>query len=211
MLVSEAIAKVKDEGGLDATNSQILGWLNEAQRIIVAGAKWRMAELTIGTTINGQASYAIPDEIVDLEGVTVDGSPYTRASVKDLWNVKAGRASLRGTGGVFVPDFSISGDDYVPGIELYPVPEADDLLIGGLAALQPVTLTESDSLGVPEDIAPSLVDGAIGIGLRRMDERIPEADNLDARLQAGMQALTRRKNSRIGSGPVAIRLVENYG
>ena len=204
MNLGELVTALRTEGGTDATVAQAKSWLNDAHKRMVARAKWRMAQISLGTTVTDQAEYALDSDVVDLEGLLVGSAPYERASQRDLWKLKAGNATLSGPGGVYAPDFTSAG---VRQIELYPAPEVDGTAISGLAALLPATLVaDADVPIVPEDFHQALVTGAIAIALERQDERLAEAADFRTRFDQEVEMLRRRGNSLIGSGTVAIQV-----
>lgn len=200
MTLSELTKIVKEQGGFDHSDSVIQGWINDRYRQMVGRSQWRMAQITLGTTIAGTSEYPLPNDVVDLSGLMVGGVTYDRAGQKQLWDLKR-------TGGsqtVFVPDFTSTGTAQ---IELYPNPSTSGATIEGLAALLPSRLVDAaDTPIVPDDLQDALVDGAIATGLRRIDEHLPEADNYEQRFTDKTEELRRRLNSRIGSGPHMIRV-----
>lgn len=202
MTIAEIIAAAKTEGGLDATDAQVQGWVNNRLRRLYAESLWRMQERSLGVTVAGTGRYAIPADVADIRRVTVGGTPYSAASTEELWNLRAGTQYLSGLGGVFAPGY----DDTTDYIELWPVPDTAGQQIVALAAAVPADLTLSDTPAIPSDFHDLLVEGAIADGLARLDEHLQESDRWEARWTAGVERLRRRRNSRVGSGPQQIRV-----
>lgn len=201
--LSEISSGVASEGGFDVASTMIDGWVNEVYRKAVAKAQWLMRSLEVGPTVAGAATYALPAGVVDLAGLFLPDAAtgrqltYNRTSTEALWAVKAGTSRLAGSGGVFAPAFdSVS----VALVELYPVPTTSGLSITALAAMIPTTLTAADTPVIPEDMHGDLKDGAIALGLLRIDERPDAAALFEQRFQTMVGELRKRKNSRVGSG-----------
>lgn len=202
MTFDEIVDGVLAQGGFAVTRSVAGGWVNEVHRKAVADSQWQMRSLSLGPTVVDQAEYDIPERVVDIVGLYVvgdDGTPgdWRRISSTDLWNVKAGRSRIVREGGVFAAAF---GDADEKRIELYPAPETAGLEITALAAMVPVAMSSGSSPVIPDDMHGDLLDGAIALGLLRMDERADSAAAFDARFREMVGKLRRRKNSRVGSG-----------
>lgn len=207
MLFEEIVATVADQGGFDtratgSSTADVQGWVNEAYRKLVVRSRWRKAQVQIATTVVDQAEYALSDDVVDiLEGVIVDGAPYSSVGQETLWRLKNGNATA--DGGVWAGDYTDTGAQQ---IELYPAPAEAGLSIQALALLAPAALSDGDTPIVPVDFHDAIVDGAIATGLRREDERIAEADSYEARFREEIETLRRRGNMRLSSGPVQIQV-----
>ena len=200
MTFDEIVTGVLQQGGFPVANSEAGGWVNEVHKRAVAESQYVKREYAIGTTVAGQSSYDLPVAVIDLAKLYLAGEGtgrWERASVDDMWELRAGRASLRGSGGVFAPKFDT---DDTPQVELYPAPDQTGISIMVLAAVSPATMTSGDSPVIPEDMHGDLMDGAIALGLLRRDERPDSAAAFEAKLERMISKLTRRKNSRVGSG-----------
>jgi hypothetical protein len=204
MTADEIVDAVLAQGGFPSSQRSLaFGWLNEVHGRAVAESQWLMQSLELGVTVVGRAVYEIPDSVVDIVGLYLDDesgvnqpSNWEKVSTTDMWGLKSGRARRIGSGGVFAPAFGSAGEKRV---ELYPVPETAGVLIVTLAAVQPDTLVSGGSPVIPADMHGDLLDGAIALGLLRMDERADSAAVFDGRLREMVLKLTRRKNSRVGS------------
>lgn len=204
------VTAVKREGGFDATtanidDSTVLSWLNEAYRRLVGKARWRKSLRELGPTVVGQSQYTLADDVTDVAGLRVAGSaPWLRVSTSDLWEIQSGIRSYTGAG-VFAPDYQADG---TPVVELWPSPATGGDSISAIASVLPAALTTSPDVSpqVPVDFHQAIVDGAIGIGLHRIYERHDAAAPYDQRLDAAVQELERRGNSRVGSGPARAKV-----
>lgn len=208
MTFDELVEGVMAQGGF--TNAAMAGgWVNEVHRKAVSESQWLMQELALGSTVVDQTDYDIPANAVDIVGLylldTQTGLPldWQRISTTEMWDVKGKRQGIRGTGGVFSPKFGESGEKR---IELYPAPLVADVAITALAAMSPATMSSGMSPVIPEDMHGDLMDGAIALGLLRIDERPDSAALFDAKFGRMVTLLSRRKNSRVGSRTTRIRV-----
>lgn len=196
------ILKVRAEGGIDAGDDVIRGWLLDRIERMVVEAKWRRAEVAFASTTAGDATYANPANVVDVESVKVDGEPYGLATINELWDLKQGNAVLRGRGGVFAPWYSSDGS--AEGIELWPVPDAAGLDIVALCAIKPATTADASEPPVPSEFHYGIWGGAIADGLGLTEERLSAAGFWEAKFETATAKLAARRKSLIGSGPIQI-------
>lgn len=200
---------VLEEGGFPASDRSLAeGWVNEVHRRAVADAEWLKRKLTIAVTVVGQADYDVPAGVVDIVGIYLadaDGKPgdWQRVSETAMWDIQAGRVQVAGSGGVFAPAY---GPNDEKRITLYPAPDTAGQSIVALAAMSPVAMVAGATPVVPEDMHGDLKDGAIALGLLRMDERSDSAAVFDARFERMVAKLRRRRISRIGSRTSRVRV-----
>ena len=195
------------EGGIDATPAQGLVWANDRYRRLVAGSKWRKLFRDIGPTVAGQSRYAIADDVVDVLSVRVASSaPYRLISIEELWELQSS-ASVRITSrGLFAPAFD--DDTNAEAVELYPAPDAAGESITALLAVLPPALAADDTPQIPEDYhLTGIKAGVVADGLKLIDEQHSEASVWEQEFQDSIERLRRRRNSRVGRGPTAIRLL----
>lgn len=209
MTFDEIVTGVLTQGGFDVSTAVAGSWVHEVYRRAVAQSQWQMESLSLGTTVTGVSTYAIPERVVDIVGINLnDGSgrgqpsDWLRVTPTDMWALRAGRKSVSGSGGAFAPSYGSAGERR---IELYPVPETG-AAIEALAAVLPATLSGAAVPVIPEDLHGALIDGAIALGLLRMDERADSAQTFEARFERMVQDLRRRKNSRVGSGAARLQV-----
>ena len=203
MTVQEVVTAVK-QAGFDESEAVVKGWVLQRLRVMVARAKWRVMDITIGTTVADQAQYYLDPSVVDLRSVRVGGVPYDPISPRDLDELKMGWATKSGPGGLFTQAFGRDFDAEF--IELWPAPVESGVLISGLAAWQPAPVPDSSELPIPADLHHYVLEGAIADGLARSDERLQEADRFEARFEQGVQLLSQRRNARHTAGPSRIRV-----
>lgn len=218
MLASAMSAKVIAEGGfdtnsVDVTAATVLSWINEQYRAMVAAAEWVRAPVEVGPTVVAQALYTLPDTVVQVSRVSVNGDDrWKRVDEEELWDLKFGRGRLYGdVVGVFgqMADAAVAS---VQKIELWPAPTTAGYTIQLLASVLPADLTTSapDATPlVPVDVHEHICDGAIGLGRLRVDERADLAQPFLEKYQAGVGMLLKRRRSRVQEGswqaPVAGR------
>lgn len=214
MLFEEIVAAVRDQGGLDASDQVRGAWVNEVHRTACAKSKWLMQSLVLGVTVAGTAAYSIPADVAEVDGLYLDGaegpSDYRRVGTTDLWDLRAGRSFLTGSGGVFAPQYSgaASGASAAATkqVELYPAPVESGVDIVVLAAMIPEALVNGEEPSIPVDMHGDLLDGAISLGIARLDERLDSASAYAAKFAQMVDELGRRKNRRVGGEPQRIKL-----
>lgn len=183
MNLSEMQSATASEGGFDTASSNvstatITRWINSAYRELVVQSRWRVERVTVGTTISGTSTYAAPANVAFIEAVRVGDADYDLISEEGLWYGRTGtdrRFSFRaGT------------------IDLYPTPTGG-LEITALAVMSPVALANpEDTPIVPIDLHERIVDGAIAMGLERVDES-DSSQVFEARFRSGILELRRRR------------------
>lgn len=214
MLLGEAITAVRTEGGFDvsSTNSStdvITGWIWQAVNAALGESKWRKQSRELGPTVADQAQYLLPDEVVDVASVRVNGGrPWALASsLEDVWQVQAGDGYVRNAPGVFFANFEADTDSVV---ELWPVPTEAGLSIEAIAAILYADTAGADTtttLPLPQDLVrPIAVNGAVAIGLALLENRHGDAREHQGKADAATATLKRRANSRVGSGPSMMRI-----
>lgn len=208
MTFDEIVDAVLAQGGFDVARSMAGGWVNEKHREAVAQAQWMQQEVSLGVTVVGDSDYLVPENVVEIEGLYLlddMGQPghWTRASTAELWALKAGRSSVSGSGGVYSPKYGTAGEKLV---ELYPAPETAGVSIITLASVVPEPMVTGASPVIPVDMHGDLVEGAIGLGLLRMDERGDMAAVYEAKFRAMVQRLARRRIARVGGGASRVRV-----
>lgn len=207
----EIVDAVVDEGGFDTSSTGIdratvSGWVADRYRDLVVRARWRMAIQTIATTIAGEADYSLSDDVVEVDELKVNGTRYSAIGVEEMWDVDASLLGLKpGFGGVFAPTYDSTG---ATSIRLHPEPTTAGEDIDGLVVLQPVAFEDSSSfaLAIPADFHRKLARGAIADGLALIDERLQEASVYEQEWEATVDALSRRKRSRVAQPVTTLRV-----
>lgn len=208
LAVDDIVLKVAREGAFDTTtedasSTAILAWVNAALSEAIGEAKWVKSTLQLAVTAAGTSEYAVPDTVVDLDQLWVgDGRAYVRCGLNDLRDLDAGRSSLRDADGAYAQ----TGD----AVKLWPVPDAAGVAIVATCAVLPDELEAGDpasAVRLPRDmVEPVCVDGAIAIGYLRVKADPEGGAAFQARFEGAKGKLKARTNSRIGGGPIQIRL-----
>lgn len=179
-------------------------WALSAARTLNAEAEYLTAQITIGTTTAGTSTYALGDTFIDLAGVRVGGYKYDRVSPDDLEDLLVSEATVSGTGRVYTPSWSSLG---APQITLYPAPEETGLTISGRQVIPVPTPTwATHDPPLPQDFDSAIEHGAIAKGLALKDEDLASAQWHEDRFWAAVPRLRKRRHSRVGSGPVRLKV-----
>lgn len=212
MLFDDITLRVRTQGGFDTSTSNISptdvqGWIQERYKQMVGRSKWRKAEEVLGTTAAGDFLYPLASNVVDVEGLNVDGDVYDPVGSDQLWRLRQGRMGVeRGVDGYFGLGYLADGTVQV---SLFPTPTTDGGVITGLVALYPDPLAAGQSPIVPDEYHEALVWGAIATGLAEIEERLDSAGYFEQQFASAVEDLKRRANSRVNTGPTQI-LVKGY-
>jgi hypothetical protein len=193
MTWADLIAEVRAQ--IDVTSDQAYAWLLDRARVMNAEAMWLLRELPL-VAVTGELEYPLPPDCIKTEAVTVNGYPYRRSTLPALDIAQATHVTRR-------PIYT-DGVDAIgtPLLTLYPPPTTGAQIT--LRYLADVTDDPSGSPPFPADIHRGLSDGAIAMGLARMDERFDSAGYFDARFTDATQRLRKRRNTHVGRGGVPI-------
>jgi hypothetical protein len=182
---------------IDVSDTVAYGWLLEKARVLNAEAAWLLSEAQIPAVTN-QAEYPLPTGCVRTEAVIVGAQIYRRRTLTQIDEARQCASP------VLIYGDAAETDDRVFAIN--PPPTTGNTITLRYLADVP----DEGPAGVPpfpSDITPCLVDGAIGQGLARMDERFDSAAYFEARFTDGTARLKRRRAGRAGRGPIPIRIV----
>jgi hypothetical protein len=197
MTWADLIAAVRAQ--IDVTDDEAYGWLLDRARVMNAESDWLLDTLEVLSTA-ASSSYVLPADTLKVEAVTIGGYPYRRSTLAQLDVAKAScsaRCIYADTTDLVVG---------FPAIELWPPLGVSGTPID-VRRLQDVPDDRAGSPPFPVDIHNALADGAIGMGMARLDERFDSAGYFDARFSDATQRLRRRRHSRVGRGGTPIRLV----
>jgi hypothetical protein len=197
MTWAELIVAVRAQ--LDVTDDEAYGWLLDRARVMNAESDWLLDTMNVPSTA-ASMSYVLPADTLKVEAVSVGGYPYRRSTLAQLDVAKASSSSR------CIYADTTSEIDGFPAVELWPPIGVDGTPIT-VRRLQDVPDDRAGSPPFPVDIHNALADGAIGMGMARMDERFDSAGYFDARFSDATQRLRRRRHSRVGRGGTPIRLV----
>lgn len=191
----DLIAEVRAQ--IDVDDNQAFAWLLDRSRLLNAEASWLLQQDEIALT--GARYYPLPADAIWIEAVLISSIPYQRSTMHALdarWN-STGSWSY----GVYADGADSQG---TPLIQIHPAP------VGGTASVRYVADVPDDrtlSPPFPADFDEALVDGAVAIGLARMDERFDSAGYFDERFANAITRLKRRRHGHIGRGATSIRVV----
>jgi hypothetical protein len=192
---ADLIAEVQAQ--IDVTGDQAYAWLLDRARVMNAEANWMLRELPL-VGVTGQIEYPLPQDCVKTEAIAVGGYPYARSTLSALDVAK----QVKGVQRIYADGVDTSG---TPLVSIWPPPsDGADITLRYLAD---VPDDRSGSPPFPDDLHEPLADGAISVGLARMDERFDSAGYFDARFADAIGRLRRRRNSHIGRGGTPIRIV----
>jgi len=211
--VAQLVAQVLEEGQFDATNAQALRWLTVRQRQMCRRSKSYRKTLSLGPTAQGVATYALPDEVVEILMVEVGGYVYGHLRHQDPPEGAFGWVWIGGTGGLAGRQDSSAG---VQQLWLYPTPDAGGATpppgatISVWAVCRPPDLSETspEGLVIPGEYMDALVSGAIATALLRTEDRPDLASNHETIFLNACTELLQQSNRRYrGVGPAQIRVV----
>ena len=192
-LYADLIPQVRAQ--IDVDDNLARAWLIDRSRVLNAETGWNWREVTVPGT--DQRTYAMPSDAVWVEAVLVGQVPYQRSTLKAMDSRWSGQNY--NTVGIYADSVGPNGE---PQIQIHPIANANSLLIRYVADVA----DDATSSPFPSDFDSALVDGAIGVGLARMDERFDSAGYFDARFVEAVGRLKRRRHGQIGSGAVPIRV-----
>lgn len=200
-LIEEVRAQV------DVTSLQAYAWLLDRARVMNAEAGWNLREVALPVT-SDQIEYELPDDLVRTEAIVLGETPFRRSTLSQLDYARAVHSR--------VPIYADGVDDAGTNLLQIHPPAVGELTLRYLADVADEQSTTGPPLEIPtfpgsppfpDDIHQAIADGAIGIGLARMDERFDSAGYFEARFIDGLNRLKRRRHGHVGRGGTPIRLV----
>jgi hypothetical protein len=202
----QVVDQVKQQG-FDNTDTEILGWVDERQKEMVAAARARRKSVSAGPTVAGQGNYTLPEGIVEIFNVRVGtgvlGPLYTRASASVHAAYEQAALSYDGAG-FFVPWATNTGTDQ---FWLVPYPTEAGHTIFIESAIEAETLALADDLFIPDQFVRYLRYGAMATGWDVNAEEGNTSDRYEARFEQGVERYRRWVARRFrGSGPAQIRV-----
>lgn len=200
MNVAQIIDAIVSEGGFDTDETDtsrtvILGWVQTRYDLALTQSKWRRMTLSLGSTVVGQAQYAIPAQVVEFESLRVGGSaPWLRVTLDELVGLATNDGSyLTAAAGAYGPNFEPDGDKVV---ELWPTPSVAGLAITCVAVCTDTTAL-ADGAGstpaLPTDLHRRLlVKGGIAEGLSTIEKRADMAASFEGEFGQAVKELKSR-------------------
>lgn len=191
--------------GFDVTPVQAEKEVQTAIKKVAGISQWIKAELELGPTVAGQSVYGLPDKVIRLYDLLVgENNPYKRYDVRTLWDVKAGRAEVRGEGGVYAERFAADGT--TKSFEIFPTPEETGVIVMGLASIVPDDLAAGVTLPFPEEHREAVLNFSVGSLYAKTDENRAQANEYEALARGVAESLALLANARTGSGPHKIHV-----
>lgn len=207
----DLIREVRRQIAVDA--DQAWAWLLDRSRVLNAEANWLvldgvpLAPMDPPTAVEYGRFWGSGDEteIIWVEALWA-GTGLTPTLVYQRSTPHAMDARVRGWTGNTLPIYCSAPRDSsgLVTIEVNPASDQDTLYA------RIVYDVVDDRTGIPPfptDFDQALVDGAVAMGLARMDERMDSASYFDSRFATAIGRLRRRRHGRVGRGPVPIRVV----
>lgn len=208
-VVEDLVSGVLTQGGIDSDEPTALGWLSSRQTLMCARALNFRKRLSIGPTVANQGRYAVPQQVVEILEVTVNGVVYGAGRHTDIANSVQHRLWIWGPGGVTTGDADAEGGDL---LSLVPAPSEAAQPVELFAACRPGPIVAGDdtTVKIPSEFYDPLVDGAIALGLQRLESRGDIGREYQERFDAACHELRKQTNARYrGAGPAQIR-VQGY-
>jgi hypothetical protein len=181
---------------IDASDDVIFGWLMDRSRVLNAEAAWLLKTQTV-TADGVSRAYPLPLDAIWIEAVTLGGTPLQRSTMHALDGWYA-----TGTASPFGLYADGADDTGTPLLQIYP-DVAGDLSVRYVGD---VPENRAASSPFPPDFDEALVEGAIAMGLARMDERFDSAGYFDERFVNAVGRLKRRRHGHVGRGATKIRV-----
>lgn len=181
--------------------------INQAYRTAVAEAECLIERVTIGTTTAGTNIYDLDAGIVRLLSLRVDGrGAYDRVDVDDIDDLNSNDAWAVGyPARFFAAEYSSSGGGQ---LLISPTPVQSGLAITGRAAVYPADMTsDAEYPKIPPHFHTRLVNpGALAVTFAEDDERLAEADALEAKFRDDIRKIRAFTKKRVGSGVARVSL-----
>lgn len=195
MTWADLIAEVRAQ--IDVSDDQALEWLLDRARVMNLTAGWLLRELQLPVDLSTQ-EYPLPDEALRVEAASIGGRPYQRSTLSQMDAARYGA----GTKPIYADGVNEAGGSLV---SIWP-PATGSLLLRYIADVTDPSNRNAESPPFPEDVHRGLSDGAIAIGLARIDERFDSAAYFEARFADASQRLRLRRHGHVGRGGTPIRI-----
>jgi hypothetical protein len=203
--------RVISEGGFDTSAgnvplAQVQQWVAERYSELVLESEWLTEQVQIASLVAGQSVYPFDNLAIDrLRLLAVGGLLYTRVGVEQMLQLKSSRLALDAAAdGAYAPSY---GADGTISVELFPGPTTSGATLLAILNAEPAALVNDTDVPVlPAPYHVGLVWGATATGLMLIDEDQQSAAGYEAKFEKVKAELQRRKNKRVGSGPVQVQI-----
>lgn len=204
MNFGEMLDQVRRAGGMDVDTGLAGIWINERYKRLAVASGWSRAIVSIGDTVADQSAYTLPESVTEIHELRIGTTPYRRVGVQSMWDLQGDLTGLDGSGGVYAPNYTTAGMDE---ISINPTPGESGEEITALATITPGDLSNKREVpAVPPDFHQSICEGAMADAFAYIDENIGAADRYEARFDAAVEKLSRRRNKRVGGGPAYVQV-----
>lgn len=203
VMFRDLVARLRALSGMTLPEAQ--SRINQAHRSWVAECEAIKVKLEIGPTVVGQPTYTLESRVVSLHSLRVNGYRLERKSIDEVEDLQANDAYVVGrTRGYFAQEFTEGG---VSEITIWPTPIASGQAITGRASVLPQDMTaDADYPDLPPDFHEDLITEALATTLERDDERLADAQALQAKCATRRHELVGRLTHRVGRGVARMKL-----
>lgn len=205
--VQDMVDSVLAEGQIEVEPSVVLRALDSRHKQMVRRARCFRKTIALGSTVADQAAYTLPDDVIEILEVQVDGIPYGNARHVDFAQGARGYVTLSDDGGVVARDDSALGARQ---IGLYPKPteSGGEIVVYAVCAPPDLAADDDTTLKVPADYDEKLEAGAIARLLRRLEHRPDLAAPHEQEFADACEELRVQTNRSFrGPGPARVRVV----
>lgn len=192
----DLIAEVRAQ--IDVSDDQAYHWLLDRARVLNAEASWILKTAIVPLTL--ARYYALPSDAIWIEAVMLGPRPYQRSTLHAL------DARYSGSGGYWNSGVYAEGADDQGNLLMQIHPDTTNAELN-VRYVSDVPDARSSPAPFPVDFDEALVEGAIALGLARMDERFDSANYFDERFRNALDRLKRRRHGVVGRGATSIRVV----
>lgn len=192
---TDLITEVRAQIAVDSDRAYT--WLLDRARVLNAESAWLFIEADLDPPLDPDGRYyELLEDVVWIEAVIVGGAPYQRSTLHAMdarWTGNTGN-----TLGIYAAG---QGETQ---LQIHP-PTASPISV---RYVQDVLDDPASVPPFPSDFDQALIDGAIAIGLARMDERFDSASYFESRFATAIGRLRRRRHGHAGRGAVSIRVLQ---
>jgi hypothetical protein len=200
MTGDQIVDAVISQGSFDVSSSGVArtdveGWCIEVYATLVAEAGWLRAIKTFATTVVDQSDYDWPASVVAAVELRDQAARrYLPVTVDQMWDLQGGVDLMLAVGAPAV--YAVVYDDTgeTRQMRIYPTPDTAGLTLEGVCNLYPTEFNDDAAFALvtPPDFDGAIIDGAIRLGRRRVDE-VDAPVVVDDLLQAEIMRLRMRK------------------
>ncbi len=204
-LVQTLTDEIRNRYGFDITEAEALAALDRRHVQMVARGRLLPKETQIGDTVVGQAEYALPTTVIEIQDLFIGNVSYDRTWARDRTDLLAA-APLTWTPsdrGLFTAEADAALGGWVVGLIPTPTVVAPITVRG---PVRPPALTQGGSVLVTDDYVDALVAGAASTLYGQEPEQIGQKAALRAEFDDACKELRREADLKMrGRGAAQIR------